>query len=73
MKKCDQKKEEDATFLARALFRQIESRDKQCAFWILSAMIKLHQDKRTMPCIINIMLQEMAKSAADYDEYCRTT
>lgn len=65
--------EKSATFLARGLFRQIQATDSQCAFWVISALEKLRCNQATLPCVINIARQEMPGSAADYDEYLRTT
>lgn len=65
--------ERPATFLARQLFRQIENRDDQCAFWILSALHKLKYDGASIVCVLNIMREEMPKAFADYAEYTRTT
>jgi len=73
MCKCDKIKEKDATYLAKILFRQIEKESPGCAFWVISALTKMAHDKLTLPCVINIVRQEMRQAAAEYDEYVRTT
>lgn len=68
------KAESDATYLARALLRQVESRDAQCAFWVISAFDKLRRQKSiTVTCIANILKQEMPKSYQDYVDYLKNT
>jgi hypothetical protein len=65
--------ERAATYLARQLLRQIQSRDKQCAFWIISAIHKLKYDGASIVCVLNILKQEMPKAFAKYAEYTRNT
>ena len=61
--------------LARALFRQIESKNGECAFWVISAFDKLRRGARvkSMTCVANIMKQEMPQAYQDYLDYLRTT
>ena len=69
------KENKPGILLAKQLLNQIDDRDSQCAFWIISAMHKIKREspKMGMPCLLNIIRDEMPKGFADYCEYIKHT
>ena len=72
---CKRKEEDNATFLAKGLLKQIETENDNCAFWIISAIHKLKYShpKMSMTCLFNILITQMPKAAKAYGEYKRNT
>jgi len=68
-------KKEPTIILAGIVLKQAQDRDKQCAFWFISALSKLRSvnPKMKLDDVCEFVAESMPLVAQEYQEYIRNT